>query len=254
VNAYAPIIREKVDSAALVAGAASLFGRERSDVATLCRRYRVLHEEKGYARTLGELKTLCFEEAFLLCVAMETLRPRSAVEIGTQYGKSTRRILDMIAWLGVDCRLACFDTVDQVRFFRPAEAELVLTDVTGRFREQVLQARRPQLIFLDAHPYPLLKEVITATMAANDCVLAIHDCGPGLCNPRMTLPRSNPNVTSSTGVWERHVLAEIHDVDDPLSRKLDDLATPTYHLRIFETPHGLAFLVPRGAEIPKFGN
>jgi predicted O-methyltransferase YrrM len=246
VNAYAPVIRADVDLAALVEGAAALFGRTRSDIEELSRRYRAFHEEKDYARTLSELKTVCFEEAFLLGVALETIRPRSVVEIGTQHGKSTRRILDMIAWFGLDCRLVSFDIEDQVRFFRLDEAELVLNDVTGRFREEVLLTRQPQLIFLDAHPYALVKEVITATMAANDCVLAIHDCGPGLCNPRMTLARDDPKITSMTGVWERHVLAEIHGVDDPLSPKLDELATSTYHLRIFQTPHGLAFLVPRG--------
>ena len=248
MSKYNPVIRETVDLAALGDGVAVLFGRERTEIDDLCRRYQAFHDEKKYARILSERKTLCFEEAFLLCVAIETIRPRSIVEIGTQHGKSTRRILDLIAWLGVDCRLTCFDTLDQVRYFQPDEAELVLTDVSGRFREEVLEARQPGLIFLDAHPYPLLKEAINETMAANDCVLAIHDCGPGLCNPRMTLSRSDPDITSTTGVWERHVLAEIHGIDDPLTRDLDDLVTSTYHLKIFETSHGLAMLVPRRRE------
>jgi Glycosyl transferases group 1 len=242
---YAPFIPDRVDQEALVEGTAQLFNLSKSDVEGLLQTYRACHEAKGYARTLGELKTLCFEEAFLLFVTLATLRPHTIVEVGTQHGKSTRRILDMLALLDLKCRVVCFDTVDQVQHFHPSEAELVLADVTGRFREDVLLAYQPQFVFLDVHPYHLLKEAITATLNAGDCVLAIHDCGRGLCNPRMTLSTDDPNVTSFTGVWERYVLAEVFGVDDPLSRRLDDIATPTHHLRLFDTPHGLGIVVPQ---------
>ncbi len=61
----------------------------------------------------------------------------------------------------------------------------------------------------------------------------------------MTLKKDNPGVTSFTGIWERHVLAEIFGIPDPLSEQLDRLETATYQLCIFSTPHGLGVLVPK---------
>lgn len=247
---YTPFIPDRVDHEALLQDAARLFGLGRSEVAAQFHAYRAVHDANGYARTLGELKTLSFEEAFLIGVAMARYRPRTIVEIGTQHGKSTRRILDMIRFLGLESRVVCFDVVDAVEHFDPGEAELVLDDITGRFRAAVLRAYAPQLIFLDVHPHALLKEAITETLAgATDCVLAIHDCSHGLFNPRMTLAREDPNVTSRTGFWERHVLAEVFGVADPGSEQLDEVATPTHRMRIFGTPHGLAVIVP-GATAP----
>jgi hypothetical protein len=143
--------------------------------------------------------------------------------------------------------VVCFDLVDCVRHFKPAvEAELILADLTGRFRCDVLEKHQPGLIYLDVHARNLLSEAVAATLAhPSPCILAVHDCGRGLCNPRMTIARDDPNVTSSTGVWERHVLAEALGVADPLDPKLDDMETPTHRLRIFDTRHGLGILSPR---------
>lgn len=242
---YTPFIPDRVDHGALIGDAARLFGMERTEAEAKFHAYRAFHDDRGYARTLGELKTLCFEEAYLLYLAMSRYRPHTVVEVGTRHGKSTRRVLDIAGLLGLGGRVVCFDTADEVEHFDPGEAELVLGDLTGRFREHVLRAYNPQLIFLDTHAYALLKEVVTATLAeAWDCVLAVHDCSHGLFNPHMTLARDDPSVTSRTGCWERHVLAEAFGVDDPGSDRLDGAATPTHRMRVFDTPHGLAVIVP----------
>jgi glycosyltransferase involved in cell wall biosynthesis len=241
---YTPFIPDRVDHEALVGDVARFFGLSRPEVAAEFESYRAFHDAKGYARSLGEYKTLCLEEAFLLYLTLSRFRPSTVAEVGTQHGKSTRRILDMVNLLGVGSRVVCFDRDDEVRHFDRGEAELVLGDLTGRFREQVLGAYEPGLIFLDAHPYGLLREAVTEALAAGDCVVAVHDCGRGLCNPSMTLAKDDPGVTSLTGVWERHVLAEVFGVADPLSGALDDVASPTHRMHIFDTPHGLAVIVP----------
>src|SRR5262249_54050436 len=123
---------------------------------------------------------------------------------------------------------------------------LVRRNLAGCFRKEVLGAFEPGLLYVDVHGYGLLREVLTETLAGpGTWALALHDCGRGLCNPQMTLARDDPNVTSLTGVWERHVLAEVFGVDDPLDTRLDRLETSTHRVQIFDTPHGLAVILPR---------
>jgi glycosyltransferase involved in cell wall biosynthesis len=250
---FAPRFPDRVDREALIEHAARFFGLGKPEVEAKFQTYRSFHDAKGYARSLGEFKTLCLEEAFLLYVTISRYRPRTIVEVGTQHGKSTRRILDMINLLGLGSRVVCFDRTDEVRHFDRREVELVLGDLTGRFRQEVLKAHKPQLVFLDVHTHGLLREAITETLAdAGDCVLAIHDCGRGLCNPHMTLTKDDLDVTSLTGVWERHILAEVFGVAGPLNDQLDEAASPTHRMRIFDTPHGLALIVPEtmGTVVP----
>jgi glycosyltransferase involved in cell wall biosynthesis len=245
-NDYEPAFRS-VDQDRLFEDTGCLFNLSRDEVERRWRTYRTLHEAKGYERSLGEFKTLCLEEAFVLSVAMAEARPRTIVEVGTQHGKSTRRILDIACLLELNCRVVCFDIANSVRHFKPSlEAELILGDLTGRFRRDVLGKHNPGLIYLDVHTNSLLTEAVTETLAhPSPCVLAIHDCGRNLCNPLMTISKDDPNVTSSTGVWERHVLAEAFGVADPLDPRLDALETPMHRLKIFNILHGLGVLYPK---------
>lgn len=247
---FRPYLPVRIDRGKLRAEVAAFFGLELAEVRRLFARYRRLHKEKNYAARFGERKTLSFEEAFVLYVSLHLHPPRSAiVEIGTQYGSSSRRILDMIEDLNLDCRLVCFDIENLVRYFTPEEAELRLEDVTDSFRKKVLEDIDPGLIFLDAHPYRLIKNVVSeCARAAEPCVLAIHDCSRGLCNSRMPIPRDDPNVTSLTGFWERYALCDVFGIPDPTAAEIDALETPTHKLRIFETRHGLGVLRPRELE------
>ncbi|MBI3464555.1 MAG: glycosyltransferase family 4 protein, partial [Planctomycetes bacterium] len=242
---YRPFIAERVDQETLVSDVAEFFALDRHEIKKRLDRSRSLHESKRYERTLGELKTLCFEEAFVLYVLLECMRPRTIVEMGTQYGKSARRIIDIKALLGLESRVVCFDVADEVRYFSSGEAELVLKDVTGTVRRDILEAYEPDLIFVDIHLYHLLQEIVVETTSfGHSCALAIHDCGRGLCNPHMTIAKDDPGVTSLTGVWERHILAELFHVEDPLSSRLDNVENSTHRLRIFDTPHGLGVILP----------
>jgi glycosyltransferase involved in cell wall biosynthesis len=248
-NGFVPSIPDRVDEEKLVEEVGRFFGLARADVENRLRIYRSVHEAKDYARRLGEFKTLCFHEAFVLSVLLGLMRPRTIVEVGTGDGRATRRILDLVTLLGLDSRVVCFDPAPQVRHFAPQEATVIARDVTGRFAEEVLDAYPPGLIFLDVHAYATLHEAVGRTMAhPGRWALAAHDCGRGLCNPHMTLAKEDGNVTSSTGVWERHVLAELFGVADPLSRQLDGAQTATHRLRVFDTPHGLGVILPRGPE------
>jgi hypothetical protein len=242
-TAYTPRFPSRINQDKLVTDVSHFLGLKRPDVQAMLGTYRSLHEQKMYTRTLGELKTLCFEEAFIVCCCLSAQQPRTIVEIGTQHGKSTRRIIDMKTLIGVDSPIVCFDVSDQVQHFVPSEARLILKDVTGKFRHDVLETYGSGFIFLDVHSYALLREAVSETIAfPGDWMLAIHDCGRGLFNPHMTLSKEDQGVTSFTGIWERQVLAEVFGIADPLNERLDGLETATHKLRIFDTPHGLGLI------------
>lgn len=244
---YNPSYLAHCDHYRLIDEASCFHGISRRDVKTAFDEYQALHEKKQYAAVFGESKTLCFEEAFLFFVILKFYKVKNVVEIGTQNGKSTRRILDMIAHLGAECTVTCFDLYDEVKYFTPDEAQLRLHDVTQSFKEDVLDAYHPEILFLDARPHALLDSVIRGVVKSSECMLAIHDCTSGICNPKMQLDRSDPNISSATGVWERHVLADVFDVTDPLSRQLTDMRKGNRHLHIFNTRHGLAIIKPEEA-------
>ncbi len=243
---FRPHFPRELARRALVQDASNYFGLSRNDVDDMYQAYHHLHKRQRYRKLLGEKKTLCFEEAFVVYVAMTVARPATIVEVGTQYGKSTRRILDMKEALGLEAQVVCYDISDDVQFFSREEARLVIEDITGRFREAVLDPLKPGLIYLDARPYALLKDVIGAFLDyTENAVLTIHDCGRGLCNPNMALAHDDLEISSHTGVWERYALAESLGVEDPLDTRLDDLTTDEHRVKIFNTPHGLAVVARR---------
>jgi glycosyltransferase involved in cell wall biosynthesis len=242
---YSPRFIESVNHPQLIRDAAEFFGLEPSQVAKMFSAYREYSEHQAYARTLGEWKTLSTEEAFLSGMLLSLTRPATIVEIGTQQGKSTRRLVDLVSYLGIPTDVICYDPVDQLRYVTQGEVDFRAEDLTGRFRTEVLDRHGSGFIFLDTHGYPLLREVIEETLQHyGNWTLAIHDCGRGLCNPQMTIARDSSKVTSFTGTWERYVLAELFEVTDPLSEQLDRCTAQGHHLRIFETQQGLGVILP----------
>lgn len=240
---YRPNLSPTVDQSILLYQASGYMKMTPEEIQYHFIRYRELHLANDYARVLGESKTLTFEEAFLLYLAIVRIKPVEVVEIGTQYGKSTRRILDILSMLNLKTRLTCFDIVNQLTYASPQEVQFIQHDLTDDFFETVLSRIAPGLIFLDAHPYYLLKNIISAFLqwsVDRQSILAIHDCAPGLYNPHMRISKDEPKAVSShTGHWERHVLMEIFGTENQL---LDDLETPRHRLKIFNTTHGLALI------------
>jgi glycosyltransferase involved in cell wall biosynthesis len=254
-NAFAPQFVMRVDHQQLLTEAAGFFGLLRADAQGTLRDYHRLHEAQGYTQTLGEWKTLTFEESFLIGLHWSLVRPATVVEIGSGTGRASRRLVDLQQWLGLNPRMQAYDVNNELQHVRLDELEFHAKDLHGWVRREILDRYGEGFIFVDVHDYALLREIITETLAHYGAwSLAIHDCGRGLCNPRMTLAKDDSAVTSLTGVWERHVLADALGIADPLSMQLDQCSTATHRLKIFETQHGLAFLMPVGLLGPTGGN
>jgi len=243
-----PAVSEDV----LCAEIAKFFSVDVSEVKDAWAEYQTL-SPRQYGKKYGgawEYKHLCTEEAFLIFMLLKKFSVGSIVEIGTQYGKSTRRIIDMKKKLGVNAPILCYDIVDNVKYFERNEADLRLQDLTHTFRSEIFEKLSPGLIYLDAHPYGLLENVIGEVLKDGRWIIAVHDCGIGLCNPNMTIPKSvYEYITSRTGLWERHVLAKMFNLKRPEDPSLNNCANQTHRLRIFSTFHGLAVIVPR-AKLP----
>ncbi|MCI5217612.1 MAG: hypothetical protein D3914_00080 [Candidatus Electrothrix sp. LOE2] len=223
----------------------SLLSISAKDMEVIWQNFDRFYQQQEYARKLGESKTLNCLESFVTYVMLASHRPASIIEIGTYYGKSTRRIIDMKKMLGLEAPVTCYDICNDVSFFKPEEAKLVLADITPDPTKFLSEHSAPQFIFFDARPYDLIKNVVLSCLnELPEAVMIMHDCSPSLCRREMETDRSDLDISSSTGVWERHVLAECFNVSDPISHKLNSIATSTHQLIIFDTEHGLALLVP----------
>ncbi len=245
-QSYRPVIPSQVDHEALVSDIADALWQAPKRIRSLWSAYQGLMARKDHVGKLGQIGTTSSEEAFVLHCLLDFARPANLIEIGTYHGGSTRRILDSIEELQLDTAVFTYDIEDMVRHFRPDEAELILRDVSGRVDEEIFDRYPPGIIYLDAHPWQLLQDVARAALKREDWILAIHDCSPILCNPRMTIPKDEPRLISArTGHWERHVLADIFGVEDPLDERLDKLETESHSLRIFGSQHGLALIMPK---------
>jgi hypothetical protein len=235
-----------VDQAKLQDQVAELLGLTKVQVMGLYRGYRALHEMERYAERFGELKTLCFEEAFVLYAILSVRRPRSLVAIGSRDGRAVRRLLDMRRSLALTFPTICVDVENRDSEFNIEEVEHELREGAGRIRVAVLDRHDAGLIFLDARDYGLLREVVNETLVdARGWIVAIQSCGRGLCNPRSTLDKNDARVTTLTGLWDRYVLADAFGVSDPLDPRLESIDSARHRLRILETPHGLGVIVPK---------
>ena len=166
------------------------------------------------------------------------------VEIGTHFGRSTRRLIDMQEVLGLSYHVECYDVIDRVQFFdRDREATLHLEDVTGRVSELLLNRYGEGVIFLDARPRRLIEDLVAAVRddASGKWALVVHDCGRGLYNEAMG-EIDDDAISSNTGVWERHVVAAAFDREP--AGALHGARRNDHVLEVLETRHGLGIVVP----------
>ena len=246
LQAYRPVLTDNVNHDQLVAEIARTLQEPTGLISSMWQEYSSFASRKKHREMLGQIGTLSTEEAFVLHAMIDRYKPAQFIEIGTHEGKSTRRILDSIKHLKLQTAVTCFDIEDHVQHFEQDEARLILEDVTPSVDSDVLDAYEPGIIYLDAHPWQLLTNVIEAVLNRTDWILAVHDCGSVLCNPEMTIPKDEPSLISMrTGHWERYVLAASLGLDNPLDTQLNAMETETHLVRIFPTQHGLALILPK---------
>jgi len=235
---------DKIDKELIFNELCIYFNVTRDIINNLWYEYLDIHTQHNHKK-LGEYKTLNTEETFIIFIIMKLYKLETIVEIGTLLGKSTRRIIDIKTTLKQNILIKCYDIVNSVQYFKPSEAQLILKDITNSIKKDVIDNyKTPTLIYLDAHPYDITKNVILETLQSDNHFLIIHDCGEILCNPQMTISRNDP-ITSITGHWERYVLADVFGLSNPLDKLLNIQETQRHKMRVFSTLHGLCAIIPK---------
>ncbi|MBI2608838.1 MAG: hypothetical protein HYW47_04470 [Deltaproteobacteria bacterium] len=242
---YVPDCKE-ANEEAFLNEVSQTFSIDRNKIHLFWKEYLNIHKKNHYTERFGEHKTLNREETFILYLVQKLLRPETTVEIGCQYGNSTRRIIDIRKELNLTTKPIVFEVDDRVREFEKNEVEFYLEDVTQDIHKKLLNKYEGGMIYLDAHPYFLLENIISGVLNTNNWVLCIHDCTVGLFNPKMKISKTAvKGITSKTGAWERYVLADLFGIANPSSPSLNNTETKTHRLRIFSTYHGLALIYPK---------
>ena len=71
----------------------------------------------------------------------------------------SKAFLEISRWLGNTLSLHSWDVVDAIRFVDKKEFSFHKEDITGR-EEAEFDKYNPQLVFLDAHVYPMTKKIM----------------------------------------------------------------------------------------------
>jgi hypothetical protein len=194
-------------------------------------------------RTDGVAKSLDVAEGFAVWALVKHLRPPVVVELGVQYGVSSRLWKEALKRYVLAHELVLCDLEDKRRFisndectFLQADARTVLPDLFASGQVGILHN--------DAHPYDLIKWSVQMGLEHQVPVFTFHDVGRG---PRGPFKRSSYALSSNLkmqhnvnwseyGHWERHVMAELFD-ETILDR--DSVENSHYRLHLFDSLFGL---------------
>jgi len=108
---------------------------------------------------LGKAKTLSKKECESIYNYMKEYKPHTILEFGVQFGCSSKAMLDMSRWLKLNTSLHSWDTKKIFRYVEENEFTFHHENVTEK-EPQCIDKYKPDLLFIDAHHYPLVKNLI----------------------------------------------------------------------------------------------
>lgn len=197
----------------------------------------------GYARSLD------VAEGFAAWALIKHVRPRSVVELGTQYGIYARLWKDALARYVPDHELILIDIRDARRYITDDEALFIRADARD-VPPEILSSWRVDLLFNDAHSYSLVMDSVRHGVRSGVRAFAFHDVGRrrprGPFNPEgadVSLEEKLKEDESDYvryGTWERHVMAEVFD-----RRALftDSVCTESYAIQFFDSLFGFGVAI-----------
>jgi hypothetical protein len=153
-------------------------------------------------------KTLSKRECEEIFYYFDQHRPQTMIELGTQYGCSTKIFVEIANFFGYKLNMHAFDIRDRIRssIVDRNEFHLHIEDITDKELE-TLDLYSPDLVFLDAHPYKLTKNMVNACLRkqinfmCHDISLDVHE---------KARQQSNNFTNFDIYVaWELYVIAKI---------------------------------------------
>lgn len=198
-------------------------------------------------KTDGYAKSLDVAEGFAAWALVKHTRPRVIVELGVQYGVSSRLWKEALKAYVPNHELVLCDLEDKRRFIDDNECTFLKADARQVLPE-LFASRDVGILHNDAHPYDLIHWSVTEAMRHNVPVLTFHDVGR---SPRTTFQISssklgkeeklaNSEYSAHYGHWERHVMAEVFD-ERILSE--DTVTTSSHRIQIFDSLFGFGVVI-----------
>lgn len=141
---------------------------------------------------LSQAKSLAKEEVRFASGYFASKKPSTMIELGVQYGCSARTWLELAKLHGLRFELLAYDIKDSIHDDCVDRNEITfsLENITG-YEAVVLENFRPDLVFLDAHPLSLTRNMFRACKKRKIDMM-LHDVSLKLMNTH----------------WERKVLCQ----------------------------------------------
>jgi len=190
----------------------------------------------------GVAKSLDVAEGFALWVLVKKMRPSCVVELGVQYGVSSRLWQQAMQTYVPDGQLILCDLEDKRRFISDQEATFYAEDARTLL-PRLFASQKIDVLHNDAHPYDLIHWSVRAAIENQVPVLTFHDVGRGqrgvfklesyaLSHGDKFRHRTDWGVF---GAWERHVMAEL--LDERILRE-DFVENDQWRIQIFDSLFG----------------
>jgi len=141
-----------------------------------------LYEKSNLENVLALAKTLVKEECGAVYEYMAKKRPTRMMEMGVQFGCSSRVFLEIAKWLSIDLKLDSFDIQDRDRSdcVDRREFNLHIENIEGRELE-VIERLKPDVIYFDAHVYKMTRRMMEICVEkkidfmAHDVSIALYE-------------------------------------------------------------------------------
>jgi len=162
-------------------------------------------DDSALPKILQKAKTLSKRECQAVYEYIDQNRPKTILEFGVQFGCSTRVFIEIAKWLNYKINLHSWDIIDIVNCADKRDFTMHVENITNK--ENSILVHNPDLIFLDAHPYILTKNLIVICLK-NKINFMCHDVS--FANIA-TLKKSSDSFKNKKayGAWESYVLSEL---------------------------------------------
>lgn len=195
----------------------------------------------------GFAKSLDIAEGFVLWTLVKHLRPRVVVELGVQYGISSRLWKEALKAYVPQHELVLCDLNDRRLFISDSEARFYHKDAR-EVLPKLFASGDVGILHNDAHPYDLIHWSVAEALSHKVPGLTFHDVGNGKRGPTKIeshLLSTEEKIAQSEnwaeyGTWERHVMAEVFD---EALLKQDFAKSAKYSAGIFDSLFGLGIVL-----------